>query len=209
MDFRNFTTILEDIFTGLPQSFDTFKLGEISLLFSLKLDVKSKKFNKTRIQQRLPYFTTFLREIKPLPNESPIISLRYKAVSQYATEDKIFSFLTQYATSKTLEGESPDDNIISVLQNEFQFSRREAVDVYADWYKKKGTFTLQLPEDGEFIESFNPGIDIHIFAQHPSYYFHVNRIDSYETYLRVFTILSLLFVDDDDYFRGGNNARND
>jgi hypothetical protein len=179
------------------------------VLFALKLSVKSKKFNKSRIQQRLPYFTTVLREIKPLPNETPIISLRYKAVSQYATEDKVFSFLTQYATSKSLDGESPDADVITALQNEFQFSKREAIDIYAEWYKKKGTFTLQLPEDGEFIESFNPGIDIHVFAQHPSYYFHVNRVDSYETYLRVFTLLSLLFVEDDEYFSGGSVARNE
>jgi hypothetical protein len=209
LDFRNFTSILEDVFTGLPQTFDTFKLSEIAVLFSLKLSVKSIKFNKLRIQQRLPYFTSLLREIKPLPNESPIISLRYKAVSQYATEDKTFTFLTQYATSKSLDGESPDADVITALQSEFQFSKREAIDTYAEWYRKKGMFTLQLPEDGEFIESFNPGIDIHIFAQHPSYYFHVNRIDSYETYLRVFTLLSLLFVEDDDYFRGNGNTRNE
>ena len=208
LDFRNFTSILEDVFTGLPQTFDTFNLGEIAILLSLKLGIKSTKFNKTRIQQRLPFFTTFFREIKPLPNEAPLISLRYKAVSQYATEDKIFSFLTQYTTSKTLDGESPDAEVINALQNEFTMSRREASDAFAEWYKKRGTFTLQLPEDGEFIESFNPGIDIHIFAQHPSYYFHINRIDSYETYLRVFTLLSLLFVEDDDYFKR-NNSRNE
>ena len=207
LDFRNFTSILEDVFTGLPQTFDTFSLGEIAIVLSLKLDIKTK-FNKMRLQQRLPFFTTFFREIKPLPNENPLISLRYKAVSQYATEDKIFSFLTQYATSKMLEGESPDTEVINALQNEFKFSRREASDAFAEWYKKRGTFTLQIPDDGEFIESFNPGIDIHIFAQHPSYYFHINRIDSYETYLRVFTLLSLLFVDDDGYFRR-NNSRNE
>ena len=207
LDFRNFTSILEDVFTGLPQTFDTFSLGEIAIVLSLKLDIKTK-FNKTRLQQRLPFFTTFFREIKPLPNENPLISLRYKAVSQYATEDKIFSFLTQYATSKMLEGESPDAEVINALQNEFKFSRREASDAFAEWYKKRGTFTLQVPDDGEFIESFNPGIDIHIFAQHPSYYFHINRIDSYETYLRVFTLLSLLFVDDDGYFKR-NNSHNE
>ena len=207
LDFRNFTSILEDVFTGLPQTFDTFSLGEIAIVLSLKLDIKTK-FNKTRLQQRLPFFTTFFREIKPLPNENPLISLRYKAVSQYATEDKIFSFLTQYATSKMLDGESPDAEVINALQNEFLISRREASDAFAEWYKKRGTFTLQLPDDGEFIESFNPGIDIHIFAQHPSYYFHINRIDTYETYLRVFTLLSLLFVDDDEYFKR-TNSRNE
>jgi hypothetical protein len=205
LDFRNFTSILDDVFTGLPQTFDSFKLGEIAVLFTLKLGVKSKKFNKTRIQQRLPFFTTFFTEIKSLPNESPIISLRYKAVSQYATEDKVFTFITQLATSKKLDGESPDISVLTALQNEFQFSKKEAIDIYAEWYKKNGVFTLQIPEDGEFIESFNPGIDIHIYGQHPSYYFHVNRISSYEEYLRVFTLLSLLFVEEDDYFNSGNS----
>jgi hypothetical protein len=209
LDFRGFTSILEDVFTGLPQTFDSFELGEIAVLFSLKLGIKSKKFTKSRIQQRLPFFTTFFREIKPLPNESPIISLRYKAVSQYATENSIFTFITQFTTSKKLDGESAEMEIVSAVQNEFKLSKQEAVDYVADWYKKQGVFTLQLPDEGEFIESFNPGIDIHIYAQHPSYYFHVNRIDSYETYLRVFTLLSLLFVEEDDYFRNTNNYRNE
>jgi hypothetical protein len=124
LDFRNFNTILDDVFTGLPQSFDSFELGEISVLFTLKLGVKSKKFNKLRIQKRLGFFTTFFREIKSLPNESPLISLRYKAVSQYATENNVFSFLTQYATSKMLDGESPDTEVINALQNEFQFTKK-------------------------------------------------------------------------------------
>jgi hypothetical protein len=200
LDFRNFNSILENVFTGLPQSFDSFELGEIAVLFALKTNIKSNKFTKSRIQQRLPYFTTFFREIKPLPEESPIISLRYKAVDQYATENQTFSFLTQYATSKMLEGDSQDANIIIALQNEFQLTKKEAVDIYSEWYSKKGAFTLTIPEDGEFIESFNPGIDIHIFSQHPAYYFHVNRIDSYDTYLRIYTLLSLLFIEDDAYF---------
>lgn len=205
LDFRNFTSILEDVFNGLPQTFDSFKLGEIAVLFSLKLDVKSKKFNKSRIQQRLPFFTNFFSEIKSLPNESPIISLRYKAVSQYATEDKVFTFITQLSTSIKLDSESPDIIVITALQNEFKFSKKEAMDIYAEWYKKNGVFTLQLPDDGEFIESFNPGIDIHIYGQHPSYYFHVNRINSYEEYIRVFTLVSLLFIEEDEYFRVGNS----
>jgi hypothetical protein len=206
LDFRNFSTILDDVFTGLPQAFEDFKLGEISALFTLKVNIKSKKFTKPRVQERLPFFTSFFREITPLPNETPVISLRYKAVSQYATEDKIFSFLTQYATSKMLDGEAPDTTVITALQNEFQFSKKEATDAFADWYQKKGTFTLQVPEDSEFIESFNPGIDIHVYAQHPSYYFHVNRIDSYETYLRVYTLLSLMFIEEDEYFRVNVNG---
>jgi hypothetical protein len=205
LDFRNFNQILENVFTGLPQQIDSFELGEIAVLFALKTEIKSKKFNKARLQQRLPYFQTFFTEIKSLPDESPIISLRYKAVSQYATEDKIFSFLTQYTTNKTLDGESADASVVVALQNEFQLSKQEAIDYYADWFKKRGAYTVSIPEDGEFIESFNPGIDIHIYAQQSTYYFHINRIDSYETYIRIYTILSLLFIDDDGYFNGTTN----
>jgi hypothetical protein len=202
IDFRNFTTIINDIFTGLPQSFDNFQLGELSVLFTLKIGIKSQRFNKQRILKRLPYFQTFFQEIKSLPDENPLISLRYKAVSQYASEDKIFSFITQLATEKTLNGENPSIELINAIQTEFQLSKRESVDIMAEWFRKKGTFTLQAPEEGEFIESYNPGIDIHIYAQHPSYYFHINRIDNYETYTRIYTLLSLLFIEEDDYFTG-------
>jgi hypothetical protein len=208
LDFRNFTRILENIFSGLPQSFDAFKLKEIAALFTLKTNVKSKRFNRTRLLRRLPLFQTFFQEIASLPGESPLISLRYKAVSQYASEDKTFTFLTQYATSRLLDGEAATSELITALQDEFKLSKREAVDLVAKWFEQKGTFTVQLPEDGEFIESFNPGIDIHVYAQHPSYYFHVNRVDSYETYTRLFTLLSLLFVEEDDYFTGADVATN-
>ena len=202
LDFRNFNSILTDVFKGLPQDFNKFQLREISTLFTLKLNIKSKKMNKTRILQRLPYFQIFFQEIKPLPNETPIISLRYKAVSQYASEDKTFTFLTQFSTTKMLDGESATTEQITALQNEFQLSRKEAIEIIAKWFEQRGTFTVQIPDDGEFIENFNPGIDIHIYAQHPSYYFHINRIDSFESYNRIYTLLSLLFIEDDGYFSG-------
>lgn len=208
LDFRNFTRILEDVFTGLPQPFDEFKLKEIAALFTLKIGVKSKKFNKTRLLRRLPFFQTFFQEIKSLPGENPLISLRYKAVSQYASEDKTFTFLTQFATSRMLDGEAATTELITALQDEFKLSKKEAVDVVAKWFEQRGTFTVQLPEEGEFIESFNPGIDIHIYAQHPAYYFHLNRVDNYDTYIRLFTLLSLLFVEEDDYFITTNVTRN-
>ena len=209
LDFRNFNVNLEDVFKGLPQKLDTFELREVAALFTLKIGIKTKKFNKSRIQQRLPYFQAFFQEIKALPNETPIISLRFKAVSQYASEDKTFTFLTQFSTNKMLEGEHAPTELISALQNEFQLGKREAIEIIAKWFEQKGTFTVQIPEDGEFIETFNPGIDIHVYAQHPSYYFQVNRIDSQETYIRIFTLLSLLFIEDDEYYRGSTNMTMD
>lgn len=205
IDFRNFTSILQHVFTGLPHSYDSFKLREIAVMFSIKVDSKSPKFNKSRIQKRLPFFQPLLKEIKSISEDNPMISLRYKGVSQYATENNVHTFITQLITSKSLQGEAPDASIVDAIQNEFQFSKKEAVDAYIEWRAKKGVFTLQLPEDDEFMESFNPGIDIHIYAQHPSYFVHANRIDNDDTYRRICTLLTLLLLEDDDYFQYNND----
>ena len=202
LDFRNFREIVEEVFEGLPQPASAFQLREIAVTFSLTTSMKSKRFTKARLLQRLPYFQTFFYQIESLPNEQPLLSLRYKAVSQYASEDKIFTLMTQYATRKELEGEVADPReLMEMIQDEFQFTFEEAKEKFSEWSKHRSTFTLQLPEEGEFIESFNPGIDIHIHAQHPAYYFHIHRVESYATYLRIYTLLSLLFMEDDDYYR--------
>ena len=208
LDFRNFRDIVDDVFDGLPQPASEFQLREIAVTFSLTTSMKAKRFNKSRLLQRLPYFQSFFYEIESLPNEHPLLSLRYKAVSQYASEDKVFTLITQYATRKELEGEQADPRqLIEMLQDEFQFTYEEAKEKFSEWSKNRGTFTLQLPEEGEFIESFNPGIDIHIHAQHPAYHFHIHRIDSQATYLRIYTLLSLLFMEDDDYYRNSRVDR--
>lgn len=200
LDFRNFETTLNNIFENLPQNTSDMELKEIALIQSIKIDIRSTKFTKSRLLKRLPLFQTFFQEITPLPGETTLISLRYKAVDQYASEDKKFRFLTQYVTQTTLEGNGLDYRMVTALQNEFQLSKEEAKTTVNKWFEMSGKFTVVLPEEGEFIESVNPGIDIHIYAQHPSYYFHINRIDSYASLLRINTLLGLLFIEEDEYF---------
>ena len=205
-DFRNFTGIMENVFEGLPQSFNDCKLQEIAAIFALTTELTAKKFTTERLQQRLPFFKRFFTEITPLPDENPILSIRYKAVSQYATEDKILSFITQLATKKRLlRGVPLDASDLELIQEEFEISYEEARHTLEEWFKKESAFTLALPEEGEFMQNYNPGIDIHIYAQQSSYHFHVHRIDSYQNYQRVYTLLSLLFYADDDYFAGQEN----
>lgn len=207
-DFREFKEKnINEVFKYLHQPFDIFKLSELSAILYIRK--AGAKFNKKKLQQRLPLFQNFFQEISPLPDESPIISLRYKAVSQYATEGVTFSFLTQYATKKILQGEANEYEMVLELQKEFQLSKLEAKSIVNKWMDQKGKYTLQTPDDGEFIESYNSGVDIHIYAQHPSYFFHVNNVDSIETLRRIYTLLSLLFVSDDEYFAGASQLGNE
>jgi hypothetical protein len=199
-DFSNFGIVMEQALKDMPHKIDEFKLNEVSLMFSFKADIRSPKFTKQRLLSRLPYFQAFFQQIKSLPGEQTIISLRYKAVSEYASEDKYFTFITQYATDNLIEGDEMPSDIVDRLEKEFQITEKEAKKYLAKWIEQRGTYTIVSPEEGEFAESYNPGIDIHIYAQHPFYNFHANRIDSYETFQRIYTLLGLMFQEDDNVF---------
>lgn len=208
-DFYRVSGTLEEVMEGLPQDPTEFKLQEIAVTMSFKADIQHTRFTREKILQRLPYFQTFFQEIPSLSTETPIISLRYKAVSQFAAEDKYFTFLTQLDTKLSLQGEVSALGMIEGLETEFLLPRDNATDIYTSWLTKKGQFSLEVPEEGEFMKLNNPGIDIHIYEQHPLYYFHINRIDSYDTYRRLYTLLCLMFMEGDEYFQVNDVNRNE
>lgn len=195
-DFRNIDTILDEAFDRLPISPTNFELGEMSIQYTIQLSKESEKFTRNRLEKRLPFFQTFFQKIRPLKEYNPLLCLRYKTVSEFAAEDKYFEFLTQYSTAQILGGESGITGIISALQNEFEISIFDARNIVENWLKQKETFTIKIPSEGEFMENYNPGIDVYIYAQHPFYSVHVYRVDSYKTFQRIFTLLSILFSPD-------------
>jgi hypothetical protein len=191
-DFNKFGELLTKVVKGLPLDLKHIELGEAALIFKLN-GQGSPKFTTSILKKRLPFFSPFFQELAPL--KDTLISLRYKVVSQYASENNIFAFLTQYTELKKLEGSGPLD-MIRRLQEEFQLSEADALFNINQWRERGGTLSIVIPEENEFMESFKPGIDIHIYGQHPDYTFHVHRIDSYQTLQRVYTVLSALFSDD-------------
>ena len=198
LDFRQFTRIVTDVFTGLPQSVNAFEIKDLAIM--LKLSTKTR-FNRTRVLQRLPFFSTFFTEINGLPDDRKFMTLRYKAVSQYASEDELFTFITQHVSEHKIQGEFFGQELVDSIKYQFQFTDKEARDAIQRWLTKKGQFTVQVPEDGDFTESFNSGIDIQLYAQHPLYYFQLYHVNSSQSYERICTLLSVLFMDDDTLFR--------
>jgi hypothetical protein len=200
-DFSKFSSILETAMIDMPQNINQFQLGEAFLLFSLKTELRTPKFTRSRLRSRLPFFQAFFHEIKPLPGHSPVLSIRYKCVPEFATEDKFFTFISQYMTQSVITGEESLTKMLEMFQMEFNVSNQQAREIYHKWVEQKGNFAVTAPEEDEFMEKFNPGIDIHIFEQHPHYHFQVNRIDSYDTFERIYTLVGLLFLEDDSIFK--------
>ena len=207
-DFAHFSEILTGAMQGMPHNISAFRLGEMTAIFSIKIGQHDQRFTRKRLLKRfMTIFQTLFHEITPLGGQAPILSIRYKAVSQYATEDKYFSFLTQFATEKLVDGETFSVDIVKAVQLEFEISEKDAKTIVKKWLEQRGSFTIAVPEEREFMESYNPGIDIHIYSQHPFYVFHLNRVDSIESYNRITTLMRLLFSEDDSVF--GNKSDRD
>jgi hypothetical protein len=193
-DFRDFGSILQTIGKELPLSIGRLEIGEAAMIF--QLNAEHTRFTKTQLRDRLRFFSPFFQEITPLKDRPSLISLRYKAVSQYASENNMFSFLTQLSESKKLDGMELSADTISKLQDAFQISELDARTVIIQWLERGGTLSVVVPEENEFMEAFNPGIDIHIYGPHPEYTVHVHRIDSYLTLQRLYSLLCLFFMDE-------------
>lgn len=177
------------------------EIAEASVICGVRLPTESVRFTKTTLRKRLAVFKPLFQEITPLPGEQPLVMLRYKAVSNFATEDKVFTFITQVTTRRLLQGEAQGAEIVEAVEEEFQMSKEEAQLKVADWYRTSGQATLTVPETKDYIMTYNKGIDIAIFGQHPFYSFHLYRVDSIQTLERLITALSLLFSAEDEALR--------
>jgi hypothetical protein len=203
VDFRTFRSTAMQIFDGLPQEFDAAKLGEASVQFTVRLTMEQRKFTTARLLKRLPFFEPFFTQITPPAEEAPLIALRYKAVRQYVTENKVFAYITQKITQQRVEDR--EVALAEGLQREFQMTREEATKAVMEWHEREGRLSVAMPEEDEFVDEFHPGIDLYVYSNHPLYTVIVNRVDSYTSYERIYTLLGLLFLHDDTYFESEEN----
>lgn len=202
-DLRNIAPVISQTITGTHLNSYSMNLAEISVILSLRLQKEDPVLTKAKLQKRLRALQPFFHEISPLPDESPLIMLRYKAVSEFAKEDKIHSFISQYVSRKSVSSSSFLKELSQVVVEEFNMDPKDVKKKIEQWVEKREDFTTTAPELGEFVETYNPGIDIAIFGAHPFYTIHCYRISSSRTLARLYTLLSVLLTADDeslDYF---------
>jgi hypothetical protein len=189
-DLRGTWSIVKEATEGFPFLKDPVLDASI-FVFGLKLRKDQAALNVKTLQERLPVFTAFFQEISALPGETAVATLRYKCVSNFATEDRVFAFITQILSRKLARGEGTA-NLVELVAEEFQIDMVEARKRVADKLQNQGDLALVKPETGEFVANYSPGIDISIFGQHPFYTFHIYRVNSFPSLQRITTLLSLL-----------------
>lgn len=171
-------------------------IGHGMFVLGIRLKKEHPPITTRMLRERLPVFTSFFQEIAPLPGERPLIMLRFKLVSNFATEDRIQTFITQVMNRKVLRGENLIGNLVELVADEFQIDVAEARKQVAIKLQTQSDVAIVNPESKDYMLQNNPGIDVGIFAQHPFYTFHVYRVNSLENLQRVVTVLSLMISAD-------------
>jgi hypothetical protein len=190
-------TALADIYLSeyVPQ------LAEVSGRIILRISNDDKLLTSAEILKRVQgEFAPVFQEIPAFPGETPLISLRYKLMDQFASEDNnIFAFLTQYVTRQSIEGELRDELLIETVMKEYATTEEYARKKVAEWFEVREKFTVAVPETGVFMEAFNPGVDVIIRpGALKTYTIDVYRVDSVETLERLYTFISILLRASDD-----------
>ena len=199
-DLSALGALLTEGLKGTPYSNQLPEIGEASIVCAIRLALTTKLMKSDTLRKRLQSFSSFFQEIPPLPGDKPLLMLRYRAVSNYASEDRIYTFLTLMISRTLTKGEAAMPELVVALEREFQLSKEEAQSKVIYWLRNRGDIELAIPETKDYIITYNPGIDIAIFAQQSYYTIHMYRVDSKENFQRIITAISLLLSGKDSDF---------
>jgi hypothetical protein len=191
-DLNAVGSLLNDGLKATPLEGRLPEIGEATIICAIRLALTTKLMTTEVLRKRLENFGGLFQEIPSLPGERPLLMLRYRAVSNYAIEDRIYTFLTLMQSKGIAKGEASLPEFVSAVEEEFQLTKEEAQTKVAFWYQNRTKIQLADVERKEFILTYNPGIDIAIFAQQSYYTIHMYRVDSKQAFNRIVTAISLL-----------------
>lgn len=180
---------------------NSVKLAKANLNIEIKFEGLPRRDIRTVVASRLEKLSTIFQRITPPKDDvKPFLSLRYKAVSNFTTEDKISSYLTYVFSRQSFQTEN-QKRYVEDLAEEFNISEREATDYLVKYFQKSIEISTADDDGKDFIVLNNPGIDISLFNQSASIFilqmFNIRAVDISDIE-RVTTIIQLAFFGTDD-----------
>lgn len=192
-DIQDAPDALTKCMSDLPYSGLMASLGQADVVFKIRLAREAPKITYEMLRDRLPYFLSVFQEIPALPDEQPLIMLRYKGVSNFYQEDRVFAYLTQLVSRQVAQGKTEEEEWTSKVADEFQIPEDEARNRVVTWIAQRNEYKLAVPDVKDYVLNKNPGVDIAVFAQHPIYNFHIYRAQGFYDYKVIVNLLGLLF----------------
>ena len=172
---------------GFPFAEEDPQLNEMS--FQASITIKGDKIERRELSKRLEAFGSFFQEIPPPANSPSLMSLRYKAISNFYAQDRVQLYMSQLVAMKT-----PSETIITKTAEAFEITIQQARMEYQEFAERSEEIIPVVPKYSVFRLKYNPGIDIIITAHHPTYTFQIERVDSITNLQRVLTLLSVMMT---------------
>ena len=191
---NKFPELLAKALEKTPYASMVPEVHKMSVICGIRLHIKDKPLTLERLRARVEALSFFFQEIKPLPGSNALITLRYKPVSNFQTDDRVHQFIKQVEERFGLTGS--DENIKEMaryLMREFGVTFQDAISRIQNFYTNKIDLVPIDTDAKDFIAKYNYGIDIVVKASHPLYTFDIYGLESDSTFRRLLTSLSLLF----------------
>jgi hypothetical protein len=202
-DLFRLSSILQDVTYDMPFNVQNIKIGRANINVVLDIEAISSKNIQKRLESRVSVLSTiFQKIIHPKEVQKPLLSLRYKAISNFfgfgeENKDKINSYLTYSISRRGIQ----QDTLVKELSSEFQISEDQAISFITQYFQKVDEHTIVDSDGKEFLTLNNPGIDIGIYSEDIktiSIQFYNLRAIHIEDFVRVCTILNILCHVSDD-----------
>jgi len=178
--------------------YTSVQLYDAHIILSLWLEPNDiTRISRKRFDKILPYFKAFFQETSsPLREQSPILFLRYKCVSNFRTPGREAQFLQRVLDLQKGAGHTSMSFLLKLYKEEFDVIDSVAENRVAAFLKDITEYEMTDATTLDFTQKVNPGIDIAIFGKFPYYTFHIYRVDSLKTLERIKSLLSLLITVD-------------
>jgi hypothetical protein len=199
-DLNQLAIKMQTAMQDLVPNINSAKLGRASMNIELKFTQLPPKDIRQKVASRIGGLTTlFQRIVPPKDEQKPFLSLRYKAVSNFKTDDRINSYLTYYFSRKGAQA-GDQAKYAPEIAKEFQITEDEAIQYIAKFLTEKTQVTVSDSDGKDFLSLNNPGIDISIFSQNVNTFiiqlFNLRAV-TLEDVRRVTTLISMAFYGDD------------
>ena len=126
-NIKGFAKSLNDGIGSINRENQLPYLSKGNFIYQIKIPISFKRITKKVLKERLSLFSPFFQEIPPLPNEQPLVVLRYKCVDNFTTEDNINTFLTQVNNKNIYRDDSTMmPNLVELVSEEFQLDDESA-----------------------------------------------------------------------------------
>jgi hypothetical protein len=202
-DFDQLYTRLDNALGDLLPSMEKVSIGRLSFGVELKFDsMKLSKERRAKLAGRFDSLSTMFQKIT-LPKEdtsTPILTLRYKAISNFTTEGRVSSYLTWFFSRKGMDP-SQTASYAEAVAREFEISIEKALQYIGEYLRETKDVTTIDDDGNEFLLQNNPGIDIAIYSQNVTSYtiqLYNARAITMNDIRRVLTIIEMAFYGSDE-----------